>query len=50
LAKLGGAKVIVATVTNGDAMTAALGGLAVNGTMMILGAAGPDRGVPAPAA
>src|SRR5580698_1428069 len=41
LAKLGGAKVIVATVTNGDAMAAVLGGLAVNGTMMILGAAGP---------
>jgi D-arabinose 1-dehydrogenase-like Zn-dependent alcohol dehydrogenase len=41
LVKLGGAKVIVATVTNGDAMAATLGGLAVNGTMMILGAAGP---------
>jgi D-arabinose 1-dehydrogenase-like Zn-dependent alcohol dehydrogenase len=38
LQKLGGAKVIVATVTNGDAMTAALGGLGVKGTFMVLGA------------
>src|SRR3989475_11612544 len=35
---LGGAKVILATVTNGPAMSAALGGLGVNGTLMILGA------------
>ncbi len=41
LVKLGGAKVILATVTDGDAMTATLGGLGVNGAMMILGAAGP---------
>jgi D-arabinose 1-dehydrogenase-like Zn-dependent alcohol dehydrogenase len=39
LRKLGGAKVILATVTAGDAMAAVLGGLAVNGTMMIVGAA-----------
>ena len=38
LAKLGGAKVILATVTNGKAMSAVLGGLAVNGTLMVLGA------------
>jgi len=38
LAKMGGAKVILATVTNGDAMTAALGGLGVNGKMIVLGA------------
>jgi len=38
LQKLGGAKVIVATVTNGDAMTAALGGLGVKGKFMVLGA------------
>ncbi len=38
LAKLGGAKVVLATVTNGDAMSATLGGLAVQGTLMILGA------------
>jgi D-arabinose 1-dehydrogenase-like Zn-dependent alcohol dehydrogenase len=38
LLKLGGAKVILATVTNSDAMKAASGGLAVNGTLMIIGA------------
>ena len=41
LQKLGGATAIIATVTNGDAMAAALGGLATNGTFMVLGAAGP---------
>ncbi|HXK01441.1 MAG TPA: alcohol dehydrogenase [Verrucomicrobiae bacterium] len=41
LQKLGGAKVVLATVTNGDAMAAAVGGLAVNGTFMVIGAAGP---------
>ncbi len=39
LATMGGAKVIIATVTQGEAMSATLGGLAVNGTLMILGAA-----------
>jgi D-arabinose 1-dehydrogenase-like Zn-dependent alcohol dehydrogenase len=34
LVKLGGAKVILATVTNGEAMSAVLGGLAVNGTLI----------------
>jgi D-arabinose 1-dehydrogenase-like Zn-dependent alcohol dehydrogenase len=38
LKKLGGASVILATVTNGEAMSAAMGGLAVNGTFMMLGA------------
>lgn len=38
LQKLGGAKVIVATVTSGDAMKAVVGGLGVNGTMMLIGA------------
>jgi D-arabinose 1-dehydrogenase-like Zn-dependent alcohol dehydrogenase len=38
LAKLGGARVVLATVTNGDAMAATIGGLGVNGTLMILGA------------
>lgn len=38
LQKLGGARVIVATVTNGDAMSAVMGGLALAGTFMILGA------------
>jgi D-arabinose 1-dehydrogenase-like Zn-dependent alcohol dehydrogenase len=39
LQKLGGAKVILATVTNGDAMSAVQGGLGVNGTLMVIGAA-----------
>jgi D-arabinose 1-dehydrogenase-like Zn-dependent alcohol dehydrogenase len=38
LMKLGGAKVILATVTNPEAMTAVLAGLAIDGTMMIIGA------------
>jgi D-arabinose 1-dehydrogenase-like Zn-dependent alcohol dehydrogenase len=38
LIKLGGARVILATVTNGEAMGAALGGLGVHGTLMVLGA------------
>jgi D-arabinose 1-dehydrogenase-like Zn-dependent alcohol dehydrogenase len=41
LKKLGGAKVVLATVTNGDAMSATIGGLAPNGTLLILGAAQP---------
>ena len=39
LLKLGGAKVILATVTSGEAMSAVLGGLGVNGKLIILGAA-----------
>jgi len=39
LQKLGGAKVIIATVTNGDAMAAVTGGLGLNGTMLLIGAA-----------
>jgi len=39
LQKLGGAKVILATVTAGDAMSAAMGGLAPNGTFLVLGTA-----------
>ncbi|MDB6122450.1 MAG: adh-B [Pedosphaera sp.] len=38
LLKLGGAKVILATITNGDAMSAVMGGLGINGTFMVLGA------------
>jgi alcohol dehydrogenase len=38
LQKLGGAKVILATVTSADAMKAVLGGLSVHGTLMIVGA------------
>jgi D-arabinose 1-dehydrogenase-like Zn-dependent alcohol dehydrogenase len=45
LAKLGGAKVILATVTNAEAMQAVIGGLGVNGSMMIIGAV-PSLHVP----
>ena len=38
LKKLGGAKVVIATVTNANAMTAVLGGLAPNGVLMVIGA------------
>jgi D-arabinose 1-dehydrogenase-like Zn-dependent alcohol dehydrogenase len=38
LAKLGGAKVILATVTNGEAMSAVQGGLGINGTLIVIGA------------
>jgi D-arabinose 1-dehydrogenase-like Zn-dependent alcohol dehydrogenase len=38
LAKMGGASVILATVTDGQAMATTLGGLGVNGTLMMLGA------------
>jgi D-arabinose 1-dehydrogenase-like Zn-dependent alcohol dehydrogenase len=40
LNKLGGAKLVLATVTNGDAMAATIGGLAAGGTLMVLGGAG----------
>ena len=46
LLKLGGAKVILATVTNGNAMNAALGGLGVNGKLIILGAAAEPLELP----
>lgn len=35
---LGGAKAVLATVTNAHAMTSTIGGLAPNGTLMIIGA------------
>jgi D-arabinose 1-dehydrogenase-like Zn-dependent alcohol dehydrogenase len=41
LAKLGGARVVLATVTSGKAMSAVLGGLGVNGKLLIVGAADP---------
>jgi D-arabinose 1-dehydrogenase-like Zn-dependent alcohol dehydrogenase len=47
LAKLGGARVIIATVTSGKAMNAVLGGLGVNGKLIVLGAA--DAPLEAPA-
>jgi D-arabinose 1-dehydrogenase-like Zn-dependent alcohol dehydrogenase len=46
LQKLGGAKVILATVTASDAMKAVIGGLAPTGTLMIIGAV-PSLEVPA---
>jgi D-arabinose 1-dehydrogenase-like Zn-dependent alcohol dehydrogenase len=39
LTKLGGAKVVLATVTHGPAMSATVGGLAPHGRLMVLGAA-----------
>jgi D-arabinose 1-dehydrogenase-like Zn-dependent alcohol dehydrogenase len=39
LNELGGAKVILATTTAGEAMAGVQGGLAVNGTLLVLGAA-----------
>jgi D-arabinose 1-dehydrogenase-like Zn-dependent alcohol dehydrogenase len=39
LQKLGGAKIVLATVTNGPAMAAAIGGLATDGVLIIVGAA-----------
>ncbi|MFL5242339.1 MAG: alcohol dehydrogenase [Gemmataceae bacterium] len=38
LLKLGGARIILATVTSGEAMSAALPGLAIKGSFMVLGA------------
>jgi D-arabinose 1-dehydrogenase-like Zn-dependent alcohol dehydrogenase len=45
LKKFGGARVILATVTNSDAMQATMGGLATNGTFMLIGAV-PSLQVP----
>jgi D-arabinose 1-dehydrogenase-like Zn-dependent alcohol dehydrogenase len=39
LQKLGGAKVILATATSGEAMSAVQGGLGINGTLLVIGAA-----------
>lgn len=46
LQKFGGASIILATVTNGKAMSAVLGGLGVNGKFMVLGAADASLEVP----
>jgi alcohol dehydrogenase len=37
---MGGAKAIIATVTSASAMEAVVGGLGVNGTLMVIGAVG----------
>jgi len=47
LIRLGGARVILATVTNGKAMAATIGGLSVDGKLMILGAPADPLEVPA---
>jgi D-arabinose 1-dehydrogenase-like Zn-dependent alcohol dehydrogenase len=39
LSRLGGARVVLATATSGEAMSAVQGGLAVNGTLLVVGAA-----------
>lgn len=41
LTKLGGAKAILATVTDASAMESVVAGLAPNGTLMVIGATGP---------
>ena len=47
LMRLGGARVILATVTNGKAMAATIRGLSVDGKLMILGAPADPLEVPA---
>jgi D-arabinose 1-dehydrogenase-like Zn-dependent alcohol dehydrogenase len=47
LTKMGGAKVILATVTNAQAMASAAGGLGVNGKLLVLGAPHEPLEVPA---
>ena len=47
LTRLGGAKVILATATSGQAMTGVLGGLAVDGKLLIVGAPADPLEVPA---
>jgi D-arabinose 1-dehydrogenase-like Zn-dependent alcohol dehydrogenase len=47
LAKLGGARVVLATATNAEVMSASLGGIASGGTLMVLGV--PAEPIPVPA-
>jgi D-arabinose 1-dehydrogenase-like Zn-dependent alcohol dehydrogenase len=47
LSRLGGARVILATVTSGKAMSAVVAGLSVNGKLIVLGAAGDPLEIPA---
>lgn len=47
LVKMGGAKIIIATVTNAQAITATLCGLAINGKLIVLGA--PQEALEVPA-
>jgi D-arabinose 1-dehydrogenase-like Zn-dependent alcohol dehydrogenase len=46
LSALGGAKVILSTVTNGPAMTAVLGGLGVRGKLIVVGASMEPMQIP----
>jgi D-arabinose 1-dehydrogenase-like Zn-dependent alcohol dehydrogenase len=46
LSELGGAKVILSTVTNGPAMTAVLGGLGVRGKLIVVGASMEPMQIP----
>jgi D-arabinose 1-dehydrogenase-like Zn-dependent alcohol dehydrogenase len=46
LMKLGGAKAVIATVTNGPAMSATIGGLGPRGRLLVLGAAHESIEVP----
>ena len=39
LVRLGGASVVISTVTSGEAMSTVQGGLAINGTLLLLGVA-----------
>ena len=47
LAALGGARVVLATVTDADAMSAMIGGLGVEGVLLVLGAPNVPLSVPA---
>ncbi len=47
LVRMGGAKVILATVTNAQAMSAVLGGLGINGKLIVVGAPYEPLAVPA---
>ncbi len=47
LTAMGGARVVLATATNGEAMTATLGGLGIDGKLIVLGAAFEPLAVPA---
>jgi D-arabinose 1-dehydrogenase-like Zn-dependent alcohol dehydrogenase len=47
LAKLGGAKVVLATVTVAEAMTGTIGGLGIKGSLLVIGAPGEPLSVSA---
>jgi D-arabinose 1-dehydrogenase-like Zn-dependent alcohol dehydrogenase len=49
LSRLGGASVVLSTVTNGDAVSATIGGLGVGGRLVVAGAAEQPIPVSAPA-